>query len=202
MYYRYTEGEKFVRLSADMKWIDYSSTWKTREHLVSVVCNEKSNFKNIAEEVARPYSNQVEMCVKGGKVTARSCFVLIKCSRKKSRIIGTCSTNKLVDLIEDFDFLKEQMKKANLTFAFSDPTVFLESNEHVKTVSKRGLSVKSFLPELLGTTGFVSGATSYVIFGGVNPITVISFTLGLLCWLGSIIFGGSNSKKYVFIEQD
>ena len=202
MYYRYTEGEKFVRLSADMKWIDYSSTWKTREHLVSVVCNEKSNFKDIAEEVARPYSNQVEMCVKGGKVTARSCFVLIKCSRKKSRIIGTCSTNKLVDLIEDFDFLKEQMKKANLTFAFSDPTVFLESNEHVKTVSKRGSSVKSFLPELLGTTGFVSGATSYVIFGGVNPITVISFTLGLLCWLGSIIFGGSNSKKYVFIEQD
>ena len=191
-----------MRLSADMKWIDYSSTWKTREHLVSVVCNEKSNFKNIAEEVARPYSNQVEMCVKGGKVTARSCFVLIKCSRKKSRIIGTCSTNKLVDLIEDFDFLKEQMKKANLTFAFSDPTVFLESNEHVKTVSKRGSSVKSFLPELLGTTGFVSGATSYVIFGGVNPITVISFTLGLLCWLGSIIFGGSNSKKYVFIEQD
>ena len=191
-----------MRLSADMKWIDYSSTWKTREHLVSVVCNEKSNFKDIAEEVARPYSNQVEMCVKGGKVTARSCFVLIKCSRKKSRIIGTCSTNKLVDLIEDFDFLKEQMKKANLTFAFSDPTVFLESNEHVKTVSKRGSSVKSFLPELLGTTGFVSGATSYVIFGGVNPITVISFTLGLLCWLGSIIFGGSNSKKYVFIEQD
>jgi hypothetical protein len=202
VYYRYTEGEKFVRLSADMKWIGYSSKGRTREQLVNLVCNEKSSFKNIAEEVARPNSNKVEMCVKGGKVTGRSCFVLIKCSRQKSRIIGTCSTNKLVDLLKDFDFLKEQMKKSNLNFTLSDPKVFLDNDEYRSAVGKQRLSVKSILPEMLGTIGFVSGATSYVIFGGFNPITVIAFSMGLLCWLGSIIIGSENSTKYVFVEQE
>ncbi len=191
-----------MRLSADVEWIGYSSAGRTREQLVDFVCNEKSNFKNIAEEIARPYSNQVEMCVKGGKVTARSYFVLIKCSRKKSQIIGTCSSNKLVDLIEDFGFLKEQMKKSNLTFTLSDPKVFLDNKEYLNTVGKRGSLVKNFLPELLGTIGFVSGATSYIILGGFNQIAVVAFSLGLLCWLGSIIFGSGNSTKYVFIEQD
>ena len=142
-----------------MKWIDCSSTGKTRQQIVDLVCNEKSNFKNISKEVAQPYSSKVEMCVKGGKVTARSCFVLIKCSRKKSQIIGTCSTNKLVDLIEDFDFLKEQMKKPNLTFTLSDPKVFFDKDEHFNNAGKRG-SMKSVLSEVLGTIGFASGAIS------------------------------------------
>jgi hypothetical protein len=189
-----------VRLSADVKWAGYSSTM--RKQLVDFVCNERSNFKSVAEEITRPYSNQVEMHVRGGKVTARSFFMLIKCSRKKSRIIGACSTNKLVDLIEDFDFLKEQMKKSNLNFTLSDPKVFLDNNDQLNAVGKRGLSLKSILPELLGTIGFVSGATSYLIFGGFNQITVVAFILGLICWLGSIILGSSNPIKYVFIDQE
>jgi hypothetical protein len=191
-----------VRLSADVKWTGCSPTMRMRKQLVDFVCDEKSNFKSLAKEVTRSYSDQVEMYVKGGKVTARSCFMLIKCSRKKSRIIGACSTNKLVDLIEDFDFLKEQMKKSNLNFILSDPKVFLDNNDNLNAVGKRGSSFKSILPELLGTIGFVSGATSYLIFGGFNQITVVAFILGLICWLGSIILGSSNPIKYVFIDQE
>ena len=191
-----------MRLSADVKWTGCLSTMRMRKQLVDFVCDEKSNFKSLAEEVTRSYSDQVEMYVKGGKVTARSCFMLFKCSRKKSRIIGACSTNKLVDLLEDFDFLKEQMKKSNLNFTLSDPKVFLDNNDHLNAVGKRGSSFKSILPELLGTIGFVSGATSYLIFGGFNQITVVAFILGLICWLGSIILGSSNPIKYVFIEQE
>ena len=93
------------------------------------------------------------------------------------------------------------MKKSNLTFALSDPKVFFDKDEHFNNAGKRG-SMKSILPEVLGTIGFASGAISYVIFGGFNQITVIAFTLGLLCWLGSIILGGSNPKKYVFVEKE
>jgi hypothetical protein len=105
-------------------------------------------------------------------------------------------------LIDDFDFLKAQMKKSNLTFSLSDPKVFLDNSEYRKALGKSGASLKSILPELFGTIGFISGATSFVIFGGINQITVVAFTLGLLCWLGSIIFGSGNSTKYVFIEKD
>jgi hypothetical protein len=191
-----------MRLSADMKWTSYSSTAKMREHLVDFVCSEKSRFRRIFEGATRPYSGRVEMCIEGGKVTARSYFVFLKCSRKKSRIIGACSTNKLADLIEDFDFLKEQMNKSNLTFTLTDPKIYLDNNELFDTVDRRGLSMKSVLPEFLGTIGFVSGATSYLIFGEFSQITVVSFILGLVFWIGSIFFGSKNRPKYVFIEQE
>ena len=191
-----------MRLSADMKWMVGSSTTKMREHLVDYVCNEKSDFKGILEQATRPYSDQVEMRVKCGKVITRSYFVFLKCSRKKSRIIGTCSTNKLVDLIDDFDFLKEQMKKSNLTFNLSDPKVFLDNNELFNIEDKRGLSMKIVLPELLGTAGFVSGATSYLIFGEFNIFTVVAFILGFIFWVGASIFGSGNRPKYVLIEPE
>jgi hypothetical protein len=191
-----------MRLSADMNWTGYSSTTRIREHLVDFICNEKSNFKTIFEGATQPYSGRVEMCIEGGKVNARSYFVFLKYSRKRSRIIGACSTNKLVDLIEDFDFLKEQMNKSNLTFTLSDPKIYLDNNELFDTAGKRGLSMKSILPEFLGTIGFVSGATSYLIFGEFTQITAVSFILGLLFWIGSIFFGSGNRPKYVFIEQE
>ena len=191
-----------MRLSADIKWVGYSSTARMRGHLVDFVCNEKSNFKRIFEEITGSAFDRAEMCVRGGKVTARSCFVFLRCSRKKSRIVGACSTNRLVDLIEDFDFLKEQMKKLNMAFTLSDLKVFLDKNELINTVDKRGLSVKSFLPELLGTIGFISGATSYLILGEFNQITMFAFISGLIFWVGSTIFGSGNRPKYVLIDQE
>jgi hypothetical protein len=194
--------ERFVQLSADMKWTGYSSTKKAREHLVDLICGKKSNFKRVFEAQTSPYSAQVELCVKGGKVASRSCFVFLKYSRKKSKIIGACSTNKLIDLINDFDILKEHITKLNLNFRFSEPKIFLENNEVCNNMIGRRLSMKSVLPDFLGTIGFFSGASSYLIFGELNQITVAMFTLGLISWIGSAIFGSWNRQKFVFIEQE
>jgi hypothetical protein len=191
-----------MRLSADMKWTGSSSTAKLKNRLFNFVCVEETNLKKIFQDTSLPYSGRIEMCVNGGKVNSRSYFVFLKSSRKKSRIIGACSTNRLVDLVEDFDFLKEQMKKLNLTFTLNDPKVFLDNNQLFDNEHKRGISIKSVLPEFLGTIGFVSGATSYLIFGEFNQITAVSFVLGLLFWIGSIFFGSGNHRKYVFIEQE
>ena len=193
---------RFVQLSADMKWAGYSSTEKMSKHLADFVCGKKSNFKRVFEVPTSPYSAQVELCVKGGKVASRSCFVFLKCSRKKSRIIGACSTNKLVDLINDFDILKEHISKSNLNFIFSEPKVFLENNEVYNNVVKSGLSMKTILPDFLGTIGFFSGALSYLVFGELNQITGVMFILGLISWMGSAIFGSWNRQKFVFIEQE
>jgi len=191
-----------VQLSADMKWADYSSTKKAREHLADFICGKKSNFKRVFESPTSPYSAQVELCVKGGKVASRSCFVFLKCSRKKSKIIGACSTNKLTDLINDFDILKEHITKLNLNFIFSEPKIFLENNEVCNNMIRRRLSMKSVLPDFLGTIGFFSGASSYLIFGELNQITVALFILGLISWIGSAVFGSWNRQKFVFIEQE
>ncbi len=188
-----------MQLSTDIKWTGYSSKEKTWEHIADFVCGEKSKFKRVFIESPLPHSDRVEMCVMGGKVTARSYFVFLKCSRKKSRIIGVCSTNKLVDLIEDFDFLKERISKSNQNFAVTEPKVFLNNSEILPS-DKRGLSIKSVLPEFLGTIGFFSGALSYLFFGEFNQITVGVFISALISWMGSIIFGSRNRKKYVLIE--
>jgi hypothetical protein len=194
--------ERFLRLSADIKWTGYSSIEKKREDLFDLVCSDKSTFKQVFEEAILLHSDRVEMCIKGGKKVARSFFVFFKCSRKKSRIIGACSTNKLFDLIEDFDFLREQMSKSNMNFALSEPKVYLDNNEVFDTIDKRGLSIKSVLPEFLGTAGFFSGAISYLVFGEFNQITVVAFILGLISWMGSLVYGNWNRPKYVFIEQE
>ena len=191
-----------MQLSADMKWADYSSTEIMREHLADFICGKKSNFERVLRAPTSPYSARVELCVRGGKVASRSCFVFLKCSRKKSRIIGACSTNKLVDLIADFDILKEYISKSNLNFILSEPKVFLENKEVCKNVVKRGLSMKRVLPDFLGTVGFFSGALSYLIFGELNQVTVVLFILGLISWMGSAIFGSWNRQKYIFIEQE
>jgi hypothetical protein len=194
--------EMFVRLSADMKWIGYSSTARMRMHLGDFVCNKELVFERILKESTKHYQNRVEMCINCGKVAARSYFVFFRCSRKKSRIIGVCSTNKLVELIEDFNFLKKQMKKSNLGYSIGDPKVFLDNSAVFNTSDKQRLSLKGVIPELLGTIGFISGAISYFVFGEFNQITVTAFILGLFFWLGSVIFGSGNSKKYVYIEQE
>ena len=191
-----------MQLSADMKWTGYSSTEKMRKQLIDFICGEESNFKRVFEEPTSPYSDRVEICVEGGKVVARSCFVFLKCSRKKSRIIGACSTNKLADLIDDFDILKEQMSKLNLNFDLSEPKIFLDNNEVFNNVRKRRSSMKNVLPEFFGTIGFFSGAISYLVFGEFNQITLTVFILGLISWMGSIILGNWNRQKYVLIEQE
>jgi hypothetical protein len=194
--------ERFVRLSAEIKWTGYSSTEKKREHLFDLVCCDKSTFKRVFEEAILLHSDRVEMCIKGGKKVARSFFVFFKCSPKKSRIIGACSTNKLFDLIEDFDFLREQMNKSNMNFALSEPKVYLDKNEVFNAIDKRRLSIRSVLPEFLGTTGFFSGVISCLIFGEFNQIALVAFILGLISWMGSIVIGNWNRPKYVLIEQE
>jgi hypothetical protein len=190
-----------VRLSADINWSDYSSTSKMRKHLIRFACSEKSNLKRIFENQV-PSSDQVEISVKCGKVAKRSFFVFLKCSRNKSRIIGTCSSNKLVDMIDDFSFLEGQMNQSNLTYTLSNPKIFLNSNKIFNNGDKRGLSIKTVLVDLFGTIGFISGATVYIIFGEYNLISMTAFVFGVIFWLGAIIFGSLKRTKYVLIEQE
>ena len=189
-----------MRLSADIKWIDCSST-SLRQDLSDYVCSEKSTLTKVFKGSTPPSSNQVEAIVKCGKVAQRSYFVFLRGSRNKSQIIGTCSTNRLVNLIDDFDFLKEQMKKSNLTFALSDPRVTLD-NKHVEKADRGLLRTVRVLADLFGIIGFVSGALACLLFGELNQITLISLVLGLTFCLGSVVVGCFDQPKYILIEQE
>ena len=190
-----------MRLSADIKWTDYSSTSKMKKHLNPFACSKKSNLKQIFAR-GTPSSDQVEISVSCGKVAKRSFFVFLKYSRNKSRIIGTCSTNKLVDMIDDFSFLEEQMNRSNLTYTLSDPKVFLDNNKIFDNNDTRGLPIKTVLADFFGTIGFISGATFYIFFGEYNLISMTAFVFGVVFWMGAIIFGSLKRTKYVLIEQE
>ena len=190
-----------MRLSADIQWSDYSSTSKMKKHLIGFACSEKLNFKRIFERRV-PSSDQVEISVKCGKVANRSFFIFLKCSRNKSRIVGTCSTNKFVDIIDDFNFLERQMSRSNLTYTLSNPKIFLDNNKIFNNGDKRGLSIKTVLADIFGTMGFVSGATFYIIFGKFNLISLTGFVFSLIFWIGTITFGVLKRTEYVLIEQE
>ena len=190
-----------MRLSADIKWIDCSST-TLRQDLSDYVCSEKSTLTKVFKGSTPPSSKEVEAIVKCGKVAQRSSFVFLRGSRNKSQIIGTCSTNRLVNLIDDFDFLKEQMKKSSLTFALSDPKISLDRNKLVKKADKGFFQKISVLADLFGIVGFISGAIAYLLFGEFNQITLFSLVLGLGFCLGSAVIVCLNHPKYVLIEQE
>ena len=113
-----------------------------------------------------------------------------------------CSTNQLVDLIDDFDFLNDLIDKTNLKFSISDPKVTLDDKKLIDKPDKGFLNMKSVLADFFGIVGFISGATSYILFGEVNQITVISFILGTVFWMGSVVIGRWNRPKYLLIEQE
>lgn len=191
-----------MRLIADVKWNDCSPIVKLRNHLDRFICSEKLNLKRIAKESGISASDHVELSVNCGKVNDRSYFVFLKKSRNKSHIIGACSTNRLVDLIDDFDFLKEQMIKSNTAFSVSDPKVTLDENKFVKGIDRGFFKMKTILADFFGIISFASGATAYLFFGELNQITISMFILGLVFWIGSIVAGERNRPKYVLIEAE
>jgi len=173
-----------------------------RQDLSDYVCSEKSTLARVFKGLTPPSSDEVEAIVKCGKVAQRSSFVFLRGSRNKSQVIGTCSTNRLVNLIDDFDFLKEQMKKSNLTFAMSDPRVTFDNNNHVEKSDRGFLHTVRVLADLFGIIGFVSGALACLLFGELNQITLISLVLGLTFCLGSVVVGCFDQPKYVLIERE
>ncbi len=191
-----------MRLSADIKWTDCASAARMRKHLIGFVCSEKSNLKRIFEGSTPPVFDRVELSVKCGKVAERSSFVFLRRAGNKSRIVGACSTNNLVDLIDDFDFLEEQMNKSNLTFTLGDPKIYLNNNKLIEEADRGFLPMKSVLADFFGIIGFISGATAYLLFGELNQITVVSFILGLIFFMASFVIGCWNRPKYVLIEKE
>lgn len=191
-----------MRLSADIKWIDLTSKARMREHLLDFICNKRKNLKRIFEGSNPPDFDRVEISVKCGKVAERSSFVFLRRPRNKSRIIGACSTKNLIDLIDDFDFLKEQMNKSNLNYTLSDPKVYLDDKKLVEEADKRSFQMKSLLADFLGIIGFISGAATIFFFGEFNQITILSLILGLIFLMGSAVIGCLNHPKYVLVEQE
>lgn len=191
-----------VQLSADIRWKNRSSIAEMKTHLLGFVCSKKSKFRSILKEIPTSYADRVELKVECGKVAKRSCFIFLKGSRNKSHIVGTCYTDKLVDLVNDFDFLKAHMNESNLMFSISDPKVFLENTKLFASEDKRGLQIRSVLADVFGIAGFVSGAISYFVFGEINQITMMAFVFGLASWIGSIIFTIGNRPNYILIQQE
>lgn len=189
-----------MRLCADMKWSDCSSKVRMRKHLANFVCARKSNLRRIFEGKALPAFNHVELSIKCGKVAERSYFVFLKRSRNKSRIMGVCSTNRLFDLIDDFDFLREQMNASNIEFILDDPKVTLDGNKLLEEANKKP-QIKTVLAELLGMIGVVSGATA-IFSGEFNQIKVLTLILGLIFWVGSVVAGNWKRPKYVLVDQN
>jgi hypothetical protein len=191
-----------VRLSADIKWADYSSLDRMKKQLIPFACSEISNSTRIVKDESLFSSNRVEISVRCGKVAKRSSFVFLRYSRNKSRIIGACPTNKLIDLINDFDLLEEQMNQSGIGFTLSDPKVFIDNLERFSNLYKRGSLKIALLADFIGTLGFISGATAFVLVGEPNLISILAVILGLIFLMGSIILSSGNQQNYILIEQE
>ena len=195
------KGGEGIQLSADIKWKNVNSSIKMKSHLSSFSFNKKWNFKRIFKNSAPPSFAKTEISIKCGKKKNRSSFIFLKNSSNSSQIIGCCNTNRLIHLIEDFDFLKEQMNQSNSFFELSDARIKLDNKKLIDASKKGFFSRNSVLFDLFGTIGFIPAASIYLLFGEFTIVTLIPFIVGLIFWIGSVIVGCWNNPKYVLIDN-
>lgn len=191
-----------MQLSADIKWIDCTSAKKMSKHLKRFSCKKKSNLNRVFKESTQPSIEKTEASYLCGEVKNRSAFIFLKDSEDTSKIIGTCSTNRLVHLIDDFDFLKNKMNESNLNFELSDAKIKLDDNKLIENCDNKIFNVKNTLADLFGMIGFIPAAAIYLLFGEFTLITIIPFIVGLIFWVGSVVIGCWSQPKYVLIEKE
>jgi hypothetical protein len=172
-----------------------------QKHLSSFTCNKKVNLKRIFEE-SIPLLVQAEISLKCGKKKNRSSFVFLRSIKNTYKIVGTCRTNRLSHLIDDFDFLKEQMNKSTIKFELGDAKIKLDSNKLIEDNNRGFFSRRSLLVDLFGMIGFIPAASIYLLFGEFTLVTLIPFIVGLIFWIGSVVIGCWTHPKYVLIENE
>jgi hypothetical protein len=196
------KGGEGIQLSADIKWKDSKSAKKMEHHLNPFICSKKWNLKRVFKDSASPSIDKTEISVKCGKKKNRSSFIFLRNSENTYQIVGSCCTNRLIHLIDDFDFLKEEMNKSNLYFELSDARIKLDDNKLIEDNNKGFFSKRSVLVDLFGMIGFIPAASIYLLFGEFNSVTVIPFIVGLIFWVGSVVIGCWTHPKYVLIENE
>ena len=164
--------------------------------------NKKLNLKRVCKDSTLPSADQIELSIKCGKKKNRSSFIFLKNSKNSHKILGSCRTNRLTHLIDDFNFLKDQIKKAEDEFELSDTRISLDDNKLIEDGNKRYFGRKSFLVDLFGIIGFIPAAAIYLLFGEFTIVTVIPFIVGLIFWIGSIVIGCWTHPKYMLIEKE
>jgi len=196
------KGGEGIQLSADIEWRDSKSAKKMENHLSSFNCNKKWNLKRVFKDSTPPSQDQTELSIKCGKKQNRSSFIFLRNSKSTSQIVGSCRTNRLIHLIDDFDFLKEQMNKSKLNFELSDARIKLDDNKLIDDSNKGFFSKRSVLIDLFGMIGFIPAASIYLLFGEFTLVTLIPFIMGLIFWIGSVVIGCWTHPKFVLIENE
>ncbi|MCW3997203.1 MAG: hypothetical protein NWF10_01365 [Candidatus Bathyarchaeota archaeon] len=171
-------------------------------HLSRFTCNKKTNLRRVLKNFTPPLIAQTKLSIKCGKTKNRSNFIFLKQTENSYKIVGSCRTNHLIHLIDDFDFLKEQMNTSKLAFELSDARIKLDDKKLIEDKQKGFFSRYSILADLFGMIGFIPAASIYLLFGEFNLVTLIPFIVGLIFWVGSIIVGCWSHPRYVLIEKD
>ena len=195
------KGGEGIQLSADIKWKDSKSAQKMENHLSPFNCSKKWNLKRVFKDSTPPSQDQTELSIKCGKKQNRSSFIFLRNSESTSQIVGSCRTNRLIHLIDDFDFLKEQMNKSTLNFELSDARIKLDDNKLIDDSNKGFFSKRSVLIDLF-VIGFIPAASIYLLFGEFTLVTLIPFIMGLIFWVGSVVIGCWTHPKFVLIENE
>ena len=191
-----------MQLSADIKWTDCTSAKEMSKHLRRFACSKKSNLNRVFRGSIQPSIDQTQASIQCGEATDRSSFIFLRGPRDTSKIIGVCRTNRLVHLIDDFDFLKNQMNESNVNFSLSDARIKLDDNKLIEKRDNKIFNVKNTLADVFAMIGFIPTAAIYLLFGEFTFITIIPFIVGLIFWVGSVVIGCWSQPKYVIIEKE
>ena len=171
-----------MQLSADIKWTDCTSAKEMSKHLRRFACSKKSNLNRVFRGSIQPSIDQTQASIQCGEATDRSSFIFLRGPRDTSKIIGICRTNRLIHLIDDFDFLKNQMNESNVNFSLSDARIKLDDNKLIEKCDNKIFNVKNTLADVFAMIGFIPTAAIYLLFGEFTFITIIPFILGLIFW--------------------
>lgn len=171
------------------------------KHLAPHSRNKEVVLKVIFGGVTPESSKNAEINVRCGTSRVKSYFAFLRGSGNTSQIVGYCESNRLDHLLEDFDFLINQMRLSKINFELRDIYIRTNDEKLVKKSFRKYIAGRSVLSDLIAMTGlipFISAVFllgwdfSAVIWNSICPIIV-----GFIIWVVVLFIGYRSEPEYV-----
>jgi len=185
-----------MKLNAQIQWTYDGTCQKMGEHLQPYKDNKIKILQALFGASEKEFEETTEICVRVGLVPKRSYFAFLKGAGNTTLIHGLCPSQRLDHLLEDFDFLIQQMENSKVYFNVREVHVRLNDEKLVKKDLRTYFLKRGVLTELFSMTGGIALVSKFFLNKPDQESFLLS-VIGFIFWGIAFIIGYWSESEYV-----
>ena len=184
-------------INVQIKWCETGSIDRMEKHLDPYSIRKREALMKIFGGATEDQVRNTEISIKCGTAPRQSYFIFVKGAGNTSQITGYCSSNRMDHLLEDFDFLIDQMQESNENFEFSEIHIRINDEKLYKKSVMKYVSKRSVLADLVAMTGLIPLISTGLLHGEVTFTVIYPVVVGFIFWLITLCYGYRSEPEYV-----